>query len=118
MRRSVQDPCAQSGPRRQKAADYLKINPTARIPTLIDPEGPGGKPLTVAVLGDPDAPARSWRSTATAPTSDPRALANSPNRANKVRCRQGDDEDLRRVADTEPQNGERAECERRNRRTS
>ena len=25
----------------QKAADYLKINPTARIPTLIDPEGPG-----------------------------------------------------------------------------
>jgi len=31
----------------QKAADYLKINPTARIPTLIDPEGPDGKPLTV-----------------------------------------------------------------------
>src|SRR5882724_3635793 len=31
----------------QKAADYLKINPTARIPTLIDPEGPGGKPFTV-----------------------------------------------------------------------
>ena len=31
----------------QKAADYLKINPTARIPTLIDPDGPGGKPLTV-----------------------------------------------------------------------
>jgi len=31
----------------QKAADYLKINPTARIPTLIDPGGPGGKPLTV-----------------------------------------------------------------------
>jgi len=26
----------------QKAADYVKINPT-----LIDPEGPGGKPLTV-----------------------------------------------------------------------
>src|SRR5207248_1071375 len=31
----------------QKAADYLKINPTARIPTLIDPGGPAGKPLTV-----------------------------------------------------------------------
>src|SRR5437868_10618897 len=31
----------------QKAADYLKINPTARIPTLIDPERPGGKPLTI-----------------------------------------------------------------------
>jgi len=26
----------------QKAADYVKINPT-----LIDPEAPGGKPLTV-----------------------------------------------------------------------
>ena len=32
----------------QKAADYVKINPTARIPTLIDPEGPGGRPLTVS----------------------------------------------------------------------
>src|SRR5207302_4210797 len=31
----------------QKAADHLKINRNARIPTLIDPEGPGGKPLTV-----------------------------------------------------------------------
>jgi GSH-dependent disulfide-bond oxidoreductase len=31
----------------QKAADYLKINPTARIPTLIDPDGPGSKPFTV-----------------------------------------------------------------------
>ena len=32
----------------QKAADYTKINPTARIPTLIDPDGPGGKPITLA----------------------------------------------------------------------
>jgi GST-like protein len=29
----------------QRAADYLKLNPTARIPTLVDPDGPGGKPL-------------------------------------------------------------------------
>ena len=27
--------------------DYLKINPTAPIPTLIDPDGPGGQPLSL-----------------------------------------------------------------------
>ncbi len=31
--------------------DYLKINPNGKIPTVVDREGPGGKPLSVFELG-------------------------------------------------------------------
>jgi GSH-dependent disulfide-bond oxidoreductase len=31
----------------QKTAAYEKINPLRKIPVLVDPEGPGGKPATV-----------------------------------------------------------------------
>ena len=44
MRCPLHDARSQPGAGRP---DYLKINPTARIPTLIDPDGPGGKPLTL-----------------------------------------------------------------------
>src|SRR5213075_490754 len=46
MRRQLQDPCSQSGAGRSEGR-RLSEDPTARIPTLIDPEGPGGKPFTV-----------------------------------------------------------------------
>ena len=36
-----------SGAGRPEKAGLKKINPTARIPTLIDPDGPGGQPLTL-----------------------------------------------------------------------
>lgn len=31
-----------------KTADYLKINPMGLIPTIVDPDGPDGKPLTLS----------------------------------------------------------------------
>eukprot|EP00879_Flechtneria_rotunda_P001350 GHRR01001500.1.p1 GENE.GHRR01001500.1~~GHRR01001500.1.p1 ORF type:complete len:249 (+),score=64.79 GHRR01001500.1:166-912(+) len=35
----------------QSTADYKKVNPNAKIPAIIDPDGPGGKPLTLFESG-------------------------------------------------------------------
>ena len=35
----------------QFAADYVKLNPNSKIPTIVDTEGPGGKPITVFESG-------------------------------------------------------------------
>jgi GSH-dependent disulfide-bond oxidoreductase len=34
-----------------KAADYLRVNPSAQIPAIVDPDGPGGQPLVLAQSG-------------------------------------------------------------------
>lgn len=31
----------------QFAADFVKLNPNAKVPVIVDPDGPGGKPITV-----------------------------------------------------------------------
>ena len=35
----------------QRSAEYLKLNPAGQIPVLVDHDGPGGKPLTLAQSG-------------------------------------------------------------------
>ena len=37
--------------REQFAPDYLKINPNNKIPTIVDQDGPGGKPLSIFESG-------------------------------------------------------------------
>ncbi len=35
----------------QFAPDYVKINPNSKIPSIVDPEGPGGKPIAMMESG-------------------------------------------------------------------
>jgi GST-like protein len=35
----------------QRSAEFLKLNPAGQIPVLVDQDGPGGKPLTLAQSG-------------------------------------------------------------------
>ena len=35
----------------QKSESYLKINPFGAVPAIVDPDGPGGRPLTLAQSG-------------------------------------------------------------------
>jgi GST-like protein len=35
----------------QRSPEYLRINPAGQIPALVDPEGPGGRPLALAQSG-------------------------------------------------------------------
>jgi GST-like protein len=35
----------------QFSADFLKLNPNAKVPVIVDSDGPGGKPYTVFESG-------------------------------------------------------------------
>jgi GST-like protein len=37
--------------REQFAPEYLKINPNGKIPSIVDPDGPGGKPISMMESG-------------------------------------------------------------------
>jgi GST-like protein len=39
------------GSKANRADDYLRLNPAGQIPTLVDPDGPGGKPVVLGQSG-------------------------------------------------------------------
>lgn len=39
------------GAKEQKTPEYLALNPDGKIPTLVDQDGPGGKPITIFESG-------------------------------------------------------------------
>ena len=39
------------GAKAQKTDAYLRLNPAGQIPTMVDPDGPGGQPLVLAQSG-------------------------------------------------------------------
>ena len=47
----------------QRTSEYLSLNPYGKVPAIIDPAGPGGKPLPLFELGDPSLPCGEDRKT-------------------------------------------------------